>query len=398
MSKEHFHFELPHDFTEDELDALFIAAQEASVSDLILQSGDFIFAKWRGRWGAVNSRRLEHNEVERIISLKYGASAAAKIDGGVPLDYRHKVVVTRDRVLGFRAHAKRGRVGPIENGLKLIARRIPGLPPKWETLGIEPELSRSLFPQYGLCLVVGTTGSGKSTLMASALRRRLEEFDRAVHIGTFEEPIEFTFEELGLGKMPLVSQVEIGVGADLKDFGLVGRSSMRSAFDVIVAGEMRDIDSVRMGLELAETGHAVMATLHTETPANAIDRIISFFPPNQQPSIASNLRATLRVVVAQKLINTTAGDRMALRSWVVFDREVKRRLSLVEHSKWQMTIEDICMERGTSFEVQAIEPLVSGKLSINDYLEVSGLTLEEAKAFLTARGVWQDRWEAEYVG
>lgn len=390
-----FSHDLPHDFTEREADALLIAASEANVSDLVIQTGDYIFAKWRGQWTAVNERRLEHNEVERLIAMKYGASAVAKMDTGVPLGFRLKAVVTRDQIIGFRAHAQRSRIGPSEMGLKLIARRIPGLPPQWSTLGIEKDLSRAFFPSYGLILVVGTTGSGKSTLMASALRRRLEELGRPCHIGTFEDPIEFTFDDLGLKTMPLVSQVEIGVGSDLRGFDQVGRSAMRSAYDVIVAGELRDIESVRMGLELAETGHCVMATLHTETPAQAIDRIISFFPPAQQPSVASTLRATLRVVVAQKLVNTTKQSRVAMRSWVIFDRDTKNRLSDVSYSKWQTELERLCLERRNAFEYQALQPLRSGLITFGSFLETTGMTHKEAKDFLLSQQAWQDQWEEE---
>jgi defect-in-organelle-trafficking protein DotB len=374
-------FNLPHDFDGQDIDELLTWAVHAGASDLKIQSSDYVCAHIQGLWRPITRRKLEHAEVELILTLKYGPTAVSRLDQGESLDFRLSAVKTLDNVLGFRANATRCRIGALARGISITARSIPGLPPKWSTLGIEPELDEAFFPEYGLVLVVGITGSGKSTLMASSVSRRLES-DVPVSVGTYEDPIEFTFGELGLGRMPLVSQVEIGIGSDLRTFDRAGPNALRRKFDVIVAGELRDRHSIEAGLELASTGHAVMATLHVETPAQAVDRIVSFFPHDAQPAIASKLRSVLRVVVAQKLARTTSGKRAAVRSWLVFDREVKEAMGAVPFDQWPRLLAQIVRQRGAAFEQRARHLWESGALDLATFCSVCEMTKREAMAFL----------------
>jgi defect-in-organelle-trafficking protein DotB len=374
-------FRLQHDFDASTLDELLSWATQIGASDLKIQSGDYICAQVQGLWRPVVQRRLENAEVEFILATKYGPTAVSRLDQGESLDFRLSAVKTLDNVLGFRANATRCRVGSLARGISITARSIPGLPPAWSTLGIEPELDEAFFPEYGLVLVVGVTGSGKSTLMASSVGKRLQG-ELPVSIGTYEDPVEFTFGELGLGRMPLVSQVEIGVGGDLRTFDRAGPNAMRRKFDVIVAGELRDRQSIEAGLELASTGHAVMATLHVETPAQAVDRIVSFFPYDAQPAVASKLRSVLRVVVAQKLARTTDGKRKAIRSWLVFDRQVKEAMGATAFHEWPRLLSQIVRERGAAFEQQAVGLLCTDTIDMAMFCAVSEMTRREAEAYL----------------
>jgi len=374
-------FDLPHDFDAAAFDELLSWAVTVGASDLKIQSGDYVCAHINGLWRPVVRRRLEHSEVEYILTSKYGPTAVSKLDQGEALDFRLSAVKTLDNVLGFRANATRSRVGSLARGISITARSIPGLPPKWETLRIEPELDEAFFPDYGLILVVGVTGSGKSTLMASSIARRLDS-GLPVSVGTYEDPIEFTFGDLGLGRMPLVSQVEIGVGSDLRAFDRAGPNAMRRKFDVIIAGELRDRQSIEAGLELASTGHAVMATLHVETPPQAVDRIVSFFPYDAQPAVASKLRSVLRVVVAQKLARTVAGGRTAVRSWLVLDRAVKESMGQVPYHEWPRRLTEIVSERGASFEQRAVGLLRRGVIDLRTFCAIAEMTPREAQAFL----------------
>lgn len=383
-------FALAHDFdlaTFDEF--LSWAVVSAGASDLKIQSGDFICAHVNGSWRPVTGRRLEHAEIEFILAAKYGVTAVSRLDQGEALDFRMSVVRSPDDVLAFRANATRCRVGSMQRGISITARTIPGLPPRWASLGIEPELEEAFFPDHGLILVVGVTGSGKSTLMASAVARRLQG-GLPVSVGTYEDPIEFTFAELGLGRMPLVSQVEIGMGADLRAFDRAGPNAMRRKFDVIVAGELRDRHSIDAGLELACTGHAVMATLHVETPAQAVDRIVSFYPFDAQPAVASKLRSVLRVVVAQKLVRTTEG-RAAVRSWVVFDREVKDLMGEAPFHEWPRMLTRLVRDRGAAFEQQALGLLRAELIDQRTFCSVAEMTPREARAFLGQQSQPEDR-------
>jgi defect-in-organelle-trafficking protein DotB len=374
-------FDLPHDFDATTFDDMLAWAVTVGASDLKLQSGDYVCAHIYGRWTPITKRRLENAEIEFILNTKYGPTAVSRLDQGEYLDFRLSAVKSLDNVLGFRANATRSRVGALGRGISITARAIPGLPPKWDSLSIEPELDEAFFPEYGLILVVGVTGSGKSTLMASSVRQRLEG-PVPVSVGTYEDPVEFTFGDLGMGRMPLVSQVEIGQGSDLRAFDRAGPNAMRRKFDVIIAGELRDRQSIDAGLELASTGHAVLATLHVETPAQAVDRIVSFFPYDAQPAVASKLRSVLRVVVAQKLARTLQGKRAAIRSWLVFDREVKDKMGAAQYHEWPRLLSGMVRDRGAAFEQRAVGLLREGAIDLATFCAVAEMTPSEARAYM----------------
>lgn len=381
-------FALDHDFTADDLDRFVLWARDTGASDLTIQAGDFVMGQIQGRWLKLTQRPLESNEVERIVSLKYGVSGPTILESGKPLDFRMEVVLDRDNVIGYRANATRGRIGPVARGISITARTIPGLPPKLDDLGLEAEVRENLFPRYGLVLVIGTTGSGKTTLLASHTRERLEaRADHPTKIITYEDPVEYTFQRLGYGCMPLVSQVEIGRGADLETFDLAGPNAMRRKADVIIVGELRDRTSVMAGLEMAETGHAVYGTLHVETPAQAVDRIVSFFPVDGQPAAANKLRAALRLVVAQKLVENTSGTRTAFRSWVAFDRELKRQMGQVPFHQWETMLTEICEQRGGDFATRAAPALASGEITFDAFTELAGFTRGESLNYCKQRGI-----------
>lgn len=380
-------YDLPHDFSVQQFNEMLLWAHGRKASDINIASGDYITAQIQGVWRPITKRRLEHAELEFIVTITYNESGVVKLDSGEALNYTMSAVITRDHVISFRANATRSRIGALGRGIQITARAIPGLPPKWEALNIEQEITDAFFPRYGLVLVVGTTGSGKSTLMASSVRRRLENHADPVKIGSFEAPVEYTFGDLGLGHMPLISQVEIGQGADLRTWHQAGPNAMRRKFDVIISGEMSDAESVRSALEMAESGHSVLATLHVDTPAEAVSRVVSFFSEAEQPAVASKLMAALRLVVAQKLSPNTQGTRTAFRSWLSFDRKVKEAMGDLHYSKWQRLLSGITRERGADFPARVFPALKSGLITFQKFVETSGLTLQEARAYAIEGGL-----------
>lgn len=381
-------FDLVPGFTVGEFNDLLKWAAQRKASDLSIQSGDYVFAQIRRVWQPITARRLEPMEVEQIVSMYYGATGPGKLNKGEPLDFRLEAVLNRDEVMAFRANAVACRVGEIATGISITARSIPDVPPPLEALGIEQEIVENFFPRYGLIMVIGTTGSGKSTLMAAVNRHRLEK--RAhdpVRIITYEDPVEYTYMRLGEKLMPKVSQTEIGKGGGITTFDEAGRNAMRRKADVIVMGEMRDRTSVEAGFEMAMTGHCVMATLHVDTPAQVIDRMVSFFPIDGQPAAANKLRSTLKMVVAQKLVRRTDGNVLALRSWQIFDRATQDRLAGRPFHDWEHILRQMAAERGTDFETRAFPYLRDGILDLESFREVTGFTEAEARAYAEERGL-----------
>ena len=358
------------------------------LADILMQSGDYVWGKLQGIQRRLTERRLEPEEVELVAGLTYGLSAIGKINSGTAIDFRAEVHRTIDDTVSFRANATRCRVGPISDGVSITMRYVTDVPRPLASLGLEQEVLDNLFFQYGLMLVVGTTGSGKSTILSSAKRERLEHrLHDPVKIGSFEDPIEYTYQDMGLGQMPLVTQVEIGEGRHLNTFGQAGPNAMRRGFDVLILGEMRDRASVEAGFELAMTGHAVYATLHVETPAQVIDRIVSFFPEDAQPSAASKLRSVLRMVLAQKQFPNTLGVSERVRSWCVFDRAVNARLAETKFHQWERIITEICAERGTDFDSRVLDILKAGRLTFERFRNVTGFTRAEALVYCEQKGI-----------
>ena len=183
--------------------------------------------------------------------------------------------------------------------LRMIPQDIPGL----DRLGVPPAVADLLDLPSGLVIVTGPTGSGKSTTLASLLDTINEH--RACHIITIEDPIEYLHQH----RSSIVQQREIGT--DAESFPDALRSALREDPDVLLVGEMRDLESIQTALTIAETGHLVLATLHTNDSSQAIDRIIDVFPAERRAQIQVQLASTLQAVIYQRLLPRIDGGRIA---------------------------------------------------------------------------------------
>lgn len=381
--------ELPSALNQRTLDAFLLeCASIPGIADILIQSGDYVFGKIQGTQSCLTTRRLDPEEVELITSLTYGKSAIGVINSGEALDFRAEVHRTINDTVSFRANATRCRVGDISDGISLTMRYVTDVPRPLSSLGLEGDIIENLFPTNGLVLIIGVTGSGKSTILSAVIGERQDNpAFLPVKSGSYEQPIEYTYQTKGLGRMPLVSQVEIGRGRHLNSFSQAGPNAMRRGFDNIILGEMRDRESVEAGFELAMTGHCVYATLHVETPAQVIDRVVSFFPYDAQPSAASKLRATLKLVVAQKQFANNQGVSERVRSWCVFDREVNDRLSEMPWHGWERVLKQISAERGTDFDSRVLDILTAGRLTFKMFRDIAGFTKAEGLAYCAERGI-----------
>ena len=181
----------------------------------------------------------------------------------------------------------------------MVLRRIPNTFMTLEQIGLPPIAKEMLWKPRGLILVTGPTGSGKSTTLASMINLINEERD--VHIITIEDPIEYFHAH----KKSVVIQREVGV--DVPSFGEALRRALRQDPDIILVGEMRDLETTEAAITAAETGHLVFATLHTTGAARTVDRIVDQFPANQQDQIRTQLAGTLQAVISQLLLPRADG-------------------------------------------------------------------------------------------
>jgi twitching motility protein PilT len=224
------------------------------------------------------------------------------------LDEDQKQILLRDKEFDFSfAFGDLGRFrvnafherGNVAAALRLIPSEIRTL----DQLGMPPVLTK--FTEYprGLVLVTGPTGSGKSTTLAALIDKI--NTDRAAHIITVEDPIEYTHHS----KRSLIAQREVHY--DTFSFSAALRSSLREDPDVVLIGEMRDLETIAAAITIAETGHLVFATLHTNSASQSIDRMVDVFPPHQQPQVRAQIGNMLQAICSQRLIPALAGGRIA---------------------------------------------------------------------------------------
>lgn len=232
-----------------------------------------------------------------LSQLMSGAETAAFATAG-DLDFVWSGVLPATGPARFRGNAFRQR-----RGVAAVLRRVPLQVPSLESLGAPPAVARFAHLEEGLVLVCGATGSGKSTTLAGlvdAINR-----SRDAHILTIEDPVEFVHTS---GRS-LVSQRE--VGRDTAGFPVALRAALREDPDVLLVGELRDLETMRLALAAAETGHLVLATLHTRGAASAIDRLVGGFPSGERDLARGILAAGLAGVVCQRLLPRVGGGRVA---------------------------------------------------------------------------------------
>jgi len=213
----------------------------------------------------------------------------------------------------FRTNAfyQKGNMGA---ALRLIPMSIKTM----EELGVPPILERFTEPSQGFVIITGPTGHGKSTTIASLIHAINQK--RSEHIITIEDPIEYVFEH----NKSMIVQRE--VGSDTNSFSRALRSALREDPNVILVGEMRDLETIEAALTLAETGHLVFTTLHTNSAAQTADRIIDVFPPHQQQQVRMQLANVLLGVVSQRLLPKTNGGRVLATEIMVANSAVRNTI------------------------------------------------------------------------
>jgi len=258
----------------------------------------------------------------------------------------------------FRANAFMQR-----NSFALALRVIPFRVRSLEELGAPWAATELLNRPYGLVLVVGPTGSGKSTTLAAMIDRINES--KPVHILTIEDPIEYLHHH----KLAMVNQRE--VGTDVTGFTEGLRSALREDPDVILLGEMRDLDSISITLTLAETGHLVFATLHTNDASQALDRIVDVFPAERRDQIQIMLAGTLQGVISQRLLPAEGGGRVAAYEVLMANEAVKNLLREGKTRQLRNTMISGQQEGMQTMEMDLARLVSSGILSFDTAAEVS---------------------------
>lgn len=257
----------------------------------------------------------------------------------------------------FRVNAFHER-GNLAAALRLIPNEILTV----EQLGLPPIVTK--FAEYprGLVLVTGPTGSGKSTSLAALIHKI--NMEQAKHIITIEDPIEYAHKS----KKSVIVQREVHY--DTYSFSAALRSALREDPDVVLIGEMRDLETIASAITIAETGHLVFATLHTNSAAQSIDRMIDVFPPHQQPQIRAQLSNILMAICSQRLIPTIGGGRIAAAEILVATPAVR---NIIREGKTHQL--EAVIQTGAEFGMQGMDK------TLVQLIHAGTITYDEARNF-----------------
>ncbi len=288
---------------------VLIEVMEMGASDLHLTAGSPPMVRKRGVLGPLDYPRLTPQQVRDIIYSILTNDQRQKLETDWQIDLAYSIPGrARFRVNAFFQRASMGAA------FRLIPQEMPAL----ADLGMPPVLRDFIEKPRGFVLVTGPTGSGKSTTLAAMIDVINET--REEHILTIEDPIEFLHKH----KKCIVNQREIG--ADAKTFAEALKGALRQDPDVILVGEMRDLDTISTALTAAETGHLVFATLHTQDAAQTVDRIVDVFPPSQQQQVRVQLSVALQGIVTQQLLPTADGQGRTVAAEILVPTAAVRNL------------------------------------------------------------------------
>ncbi|MFL5576424.1 MAG: type IV pilus twitching motility protein PilT [Gemmatimonadaceae bacterium] len=280
-----------------EIEALMRLMVEQSASDLHLRCGEPPVLRRHGEMVRIEGRAaLEPEALELMLTGIMPERNRKEFAESNDTDYAYEI----EGLARFRANALRDRKGPAA-----VFRVIPATVVTVEQMGVTQEVQNLCYLTKGLVLVTGPTGSGKSTTLCSLID--LVNRKRNDHVITIEDPIEFVHPN----KSCIITQRQVGVHTS--SFKSALRAALREDPDIILVGELRDLETVSIAIETAETGHLVFGTLHTTTAAGTIDRIIDQFPADRQEQIRVMLAESLKGVISQTLCKKIGGGRVAAR-------------------------------------------------------------------------------------
>jgi twitching motility protein PilT len=314
---------------EPEVNKLFRMVMKHEASDLHLKVGQPPMMRLRGDIRKVDMRPLTQEDMERLLlpQLKEKHRRILEDEGGVDFSYVIGNDECRFRVSLFKQRGK----------LSLVARRVNSYIPSFTELGLPESIEKLCNYPDGMIILAGVTGSGKSTTIAAMLDYIAER--EPLHILTIEDPIEFTFTD----KKAYINQREIGL--DVLDWHKALKDAVREDPDVILVGELRDVETFEAAIHAAETGHLVFGTIHASTAGSTINRILDLFPADKHPAIRQALSNNLRAIVAQKLLKGIKKPRVPTNEIMIVNPIVRKLISEAEDGKLNDAIK-ICYNEG----------------------------------------------------
>ena len=325
---------------------LFSIMAEKKASDIFLSVGAPINIKINGMAMPVNQAVMTAETVQQLLYEVLNERQIKEYEDEMELNTAYNLA----GVGTFRISAFRQKGSPA-----VVVRYIPASIPAIDSLGIPEVLKEVIMGKRGLILMVGATGSGKSTSLSAMLDFRNER--KPGHILTLEDPVEFIFQN----KKSIVNQRE--VGTDTKAFEVALKNALRQAPDCILIGEIRDKQTMGMALAYAQSGHLCLATLHANNSYHAMNRIINFYPLENRPALLLDLSAALSAVVSQRLVRTKAGQRVAAVEVLLNTRHIAELIEKGLISEIKEALEKSMSPGSQTFEQALFKLFMDGKIT-----------------------------------
>ncbi len=328
------------------MDRLFVLMKEKGASDMFLTVNSPIHLKINGNLVPINQQKMDLATIMTLLTEVVSASRLQELER----DNELNIGIPVSGVGSFRLSAFRQR-----SSISAVLRYIPHNIPDLATLNVPAMLSELIMAKRGLMLVVGSTGSGKSTTIASMLDYRNEHI--AGHILTLEEPIEFLFRN----KRSIVNQREIGVDAETLTIAL--KNALRQSPDCIMIGEIRDRETMEAAMAYAQSGHLVVSTLHANNSYRALNRIIGFFPLENRPALLQDLSSTITAIISQRLVPAIDGGRVPAVEVLLNTRHIADLIEDGEIGQIRDAIEKSLSPGSQTFEQALLQLIRNGKIT-----------------------------------
>jgi twitching motility protein PilU len=325
---------------------LFQIMADKKASDIFVSVGAPINIKINGIAMPVNQAVMTAESVQQLLYEVLNERQIKEFEDEMELNTAYNLA----GVGTFRISALRQKGSP-----SVVVRYIPGTIPAIDTLGLPEVLKEVIMGKRGLILMVGATGSGKSTSLASMLDFRNER--KSGHILTLEDPVEYIFQN----KKSIVNQRE--VGTDTKTFEIGLKNALRQAPDCILIGEIRDKETMSMALAYAQSGHLCLATLHASNSYHAMNRIINFYPLENRPALLLDLSASLSAVISQRLVRTKTGARAVAAEVLLNTRHISELIEKGEINEIKEALEKSMSPGSQTFEQSLFKLFMDGKIT-----------------------------------
>jgi twitching motility protein PilU len=330
---------------------LFKLMSDKQASDMFFTAGAPIQIKINGTVMPINSQPLDPEQVKKIC---YELMTEPQVK---EFETKHEMNFAQS---GGDLGNFRINIFHQKNTVAMVIRFVKPDVPAFESLGLPPILKEVIMEKLGLILIVGSTGSGKSTTMASMIDYR--NTIKTGHILTIEDPVEFIFKH----KKSIVNQREVRVDTHTYENALI--SAMREAPDLLMVGEIRDRETLQSSLLFAQTGHLCMSTLHANNSYNALNRIIGFFPREARESLQADLSIALRCVISQRLVKSVDGKRVAAVEVMINTKHIQELIKAGEINQIKDAMEQSLSPGSKTFEQALFELYRTGRITMDEAL------------------------------